>query len=192
MSMMNPVRFTLALLATTALGFAQATPATPTTGTTTTGSTSAKPKPFGSTDKTFVKNAGESLYFLINISDKAKRGGGSDASKTLGTKIVTELNKMYGDIGGLATSAGEQMPNELKGSDKTNSGKLGKEKDASKFDAEYFDLAGKELKKLNRYLETGAKMVQNAELKAAAEKWAPAMKGFEDEVEKAAKEAKKK
>ena len=101
--------------------------------------------------------------------------------------MLGDLNKIYGDVGGIATSAGEIMPNELKGSDKSNAAKLGKI-EIAKFDAEFLELAGKEMKKLTRYLETGAKMVQQPELKAAAEKWAPTVKGYEDELEKAAKD----
>jgi putative membrane protein len=192
---MNCVPFTLTLLATSALGFAQATPATPSSfGTASTGSgtsAAAKPKPLAAADKSFVKSSAESLYYLTNLAEKTKRNANSDAVKTLGGKLLADFNKAWGDIGTVATNNGEVMPSELKGSDKSNAAKLGKA-DGEKFDKEFLELTGKELKKLSRSLETGVKMTQHADLKAAATTWAPAMKSYSEQVEQAEKELVKK
>jgi hypothetical protein len=192
-SNMNPVPFTLALLATTAFGLAQATPTTPATPAAPTGATSAadKPKPLPAGDKTFIKNTTESIYYLTNLAEKSKRNANSEPVKTLGGKLQADFNKAWGDIGGIATSNGEVLPAALKGSDKGNAERLGKA-EGEKFDKAFLDLAGKELKKLTRALENGIKATQNADLKAAATKWAPTMKDYTDQVEKAEKELGKK
>jgi predicted outer membrane protein len=152
-------------------------------------SAGAKPNPLSSTDKSFLKNAGESLYFLSTITERTKRNAGSETVKELGEKMGKDLVSIWGEIGGIATSNGEMMPTELKGSDKTASQRLNNAK-PDKFDHDYISLANKEAKKLTRHFESGAKMVNHPELKAAAEKWLPTVAGFEDQLEKAEKEIK--
>jgi predicted outer membrane protein len=178
------------LLAFTAFALAQTTTGTAvgTTGATATTGAAAKPKLLAQTDKTFIKNTAESMYFLTTIAEKTKRNAGSETVKMLGKKMLNDLNKIWGEVGGVASANGEMMPSELKGADKNHAKKLDK---PERFDKEFLDLAGKESKKLSRYMESGAKMAQNAELKAIAERWIPTVKSHEDEIEKAEKEIKK-
>jgi predicted outer membrane protein len=172
--------FTTLLAASFAL--AQDPAATTTTPPAATTAPGAKPKPLAAQDKSFVKNTTESMYFLINIAEKTKRQAVSEDVKKLGAKITENLNKAWGEIGTVASAAGETMPTELKGGDKAYAARLGKA-EADKFDKMFAEQAGKEAKKLARYLETGSKSAQNAELKALGEKYAAMVKGYESEAE---------
>jgi predicted outer membrane protein len=170
---------TLALLATSSLVFAQepaaATPPAPATP-------PAKPKPLAAQDKSFMKNATESMYYLINIAEKTKRQAVSEDVKKLGGKISGDLNKVWGEIGEIATAAGEAMPTELKGGDKAYAQRLTKA-EADKFDKMFVEQVGKEAKKLARYFESGSKSAQHPELKAIGEKYAAMIKGYETQAE---------
>ena len=169
----------LVLLATATLGLSQAVPAaTPAPATPAPG----KPKPLSSTDKTFVKNVAESLYFLTNIAERTRLNAGSESVKDIGAKLLGDLNKVWGEIGTVASANGEMMPTEIKGSDKTHAARLGKVT-VEKFDKEYIEMTAKELKRLGRDLESGAKQCQNAELKAVAAKCAPTIKEYQDKAE---------
>jgi len=179
---------TIALLAFTGLINGQA-PSTTTTAPPATGG-AAKPKPLAQGDKTLLKNAADSMYFVINLCEKAKRGAKTETVKKLGEKMAGDLNKVWGELGGVATSNNEVLPSELKGADKSHAEKLGKA-ETDKFDKMFLDDAGKEMKKLTRYMETGAKSAQNADLKKIAETWAPTIKGFSDEIDKTEKEVAK-
>ena len=188
--MKTTVLSTIAVLATMSVSFAQApttTATTPTSSTTSTTGGAAKPKPLAQPDKTFLKNAADSMYFVINLCEKSKRGAKAESVKKLGEKIAGDLNKVWGEIGGVATANNEVLPSELKGADKSHAEKLGKT-EADKFDKAFLDDTGKEMKKLARYMETGSKSAQNPELKKIAENWAPTIKGFSDDIEKLEKE----
>jgi putative membrane protein len=171
-----------ALLATTSLLLAQATT---TTTTTTPTAGAAKPKPLAASDKSFIKNSTDGIYFLTNLSDKvrslAKDGNLSEGTKTLGNKMGSELGKIWGEIGGIATASGETLPSQLKGSDKTKVASLSKLKE-DKFEKEFAELSSKEGKKLVQIFESGSKSAQNPELKAIAEKWIPTVKGISDDA----------
>lgn len=174
-----------ALLASTSLVLAQAT------STTTTGA-DAKPKPLSTSDKSFIKKAGESLYLLSNLADKVRHMERdskvspdiSALSKKMGNN--GDVGKAWGEIGTVAASTGDVtlMPAELKGSDKTKVASLNKLKD-DKFEKEWAELALKEVKEVIKSFESGAKMANHPELKAVPEKYLPAMKVIEDEATKA-------
>lgn len=152
----------------------------------------AKPKPLSTSDKTFVKKSAESLYLLSMLSDRVRgierdgkvSGDISEISKKLGAN--GDVGKAWGEIGTVASNAGEMtlMPTELKGSDKTKSASLAKLKDA-KFEKEFSEIVLKEAKDLVKAFESGAKMANNPELKAIAEKYLPTMQGIADDAAKA-------
>jgi len=186
-----PAAFSAALLASATLVFAQANP--PATGTTTgTTDAKAKAKPLSTADKAFVKKAGESLFFLSNLSEKVRgverdskvSPDISDLAKKLGTN--GDVGKAWGEIGQIASSTNDMalLPAELKGADKTKVAALGKLKD-QKFEKEVAELILKESKDVVRTFESGSKSANNPELKAIAEKYLPTLKGIEDDAAKA-------
>jgi predicted outer membrane protein len=191
-----PVLFSISLLAASSALFAQttSTPATTGTSTATTGA-GAKAKPLASSDKTFIKNSTESIFFLTSLADRvrtmSKDATFSESTTTLGKKIGTELGKVWGEIGAIASSSGEPLPTALKGSDKTKVANLGKLKE-DKFEKEFGELSAKEAKQLVTVLENGAKSAQNPELKSIAEKWVPTAKVIADEAAALSKSAGKK
>jgi len=151
------------------------------------GSTAAKPKLLGSADKKFIKDALTSIYFELQLAGKVRtaKGKGSEPVKKIGVKLYADLNKAWGDFATVAQARGEKVPDELSGSDKTAIQRLTK-LDAAAFDKEFLDLVGKESKKLVRDFEAGAKSIQDAEVKAAAEKWTPLLKRHAEQIEAAA------
>lgn len=153
-------------------------------------SSSASKKMLSSVDKQFIKNTLESMYFQTQLAGKTRRpqSEASPAAQKLGAKMYSEMNKVWGDIATVATNHGEKLVNELSPSDKNAIKKLPK-MDDPKFDKEYFEMMGKEAKKLVMEFEKGAKSVQNPSLKAAAEKWTPKLKEYAAEIEAAEKEA---
>jgi hypothetical protein len=179
-----PSVFSAALLASTSLLLAQATPTTP--------GTKEKPKPLSTSDKAFVKKAGESLYLLSNLSERVRHMERdnkvspdiSALSKKFGA--TGDVGKAWGEIGTLASNSGDMtlMPTEIKGPDKTKVSGLGKLKD-DKFEKEWAEIVSKETKELTKAFESGAKMANSPELKAIAEKFLPAVKGLEDDATKA-------
>jgi predicted outer membrane protein len=177
---MKLTAFALTLLASSSLLLAQAT----TTGTSTTGTGGAKKTTLASSDKTFIKNSTESIYFLTSLADKvralSKDGNVSEGVKTFSGKVGSELGKVWGEIGAIASAAGETLPTTVKGSDKTKLASLGKLKE-EKFEKEYAELSSKELKHLVPVMESGSKMAQNPELKEIAAKWLPTVKGLADD-----------
>lgn len=177
---------TLTAVFTACSAFAQA-PTAPATTTATTppvaaATPAAKPKPLGSQDKSFMKNATESMYYLIHISERTKRNAMNEDVKKLGSKITGDLNKVWGEIGTIATASGETLPTELKGSDKAYAARLSKV-EAEKFDKMFAEQVAKEAKKLARYLESGSKSAQHPELKAIGEKYSAMVKAYETEAE---------
>jgi hypothetical protein len=189
------------LFVSTSLVFAQTAPTTSTTpaatSPTTATSAGAKPKPLSTSDKSFVKKAGESLYLLSNLADKIRHKERDEKvspdisalSKKMGNN--GDVGKAWGEIGVVAASTGDVtlMPAELKGSDKTKVAALSKLKD-EKFEKEWAEMAAKEVKEVIKSFESGAKMANHPDLKAIPEKYLPAMKVIEDEAAKAAKSRK--
>lgn len=179
-----PAIFTAALLASSSLLFAQASTSTSTSAT--------KPKPLPSGDKAFAKKAGESLFLLSKMSEQVRgmerdskvSPDVSELAKKLGTN--GDVGKAWAEIAGVISAAGEAtlLPTELKGPDKTKFASLGKLKDA-KYEKEFSELVLKETRDLVRTFESGAKMLTTPELKSAAEKYLPSLKGLEDDATKA-------
>lgn len=158
-----------------------------TTATTPAGATAGKP--LAAPEKSFLKNSGESLYFLLQLADAAKTKAGSVAVKTLGETLNDDLNKVWADLGEIANATNEKMPTALSGGDKSGVERLNKQ-ETEKFDRQFLTMVEKESKKLSSSFARGTKLT-HPELKAVAEKWATTLKGHETEIEKAAKEASK-
>lgn len=183
----------IAFLASLALAmphavFAQAAPAapgttspTPATGAAPAGKSSAeKPKPLGAGEKKFLKDATEGIYLVLETVGGAKQSATAEATKTLADKLKTELDKVWEDIAGFATANGETLPSELKGGSKSAVERL-KKAEKEKWDKQFLNIAGKEVKKLVRAFD-GAKTLQNQELKTLVEKHRPTITRHEVEI----------
>lgn len=151
---------------------------------------SDKPKPLGSTEKKFVKDSTDTMYLVLESVGKVKDSAGAEATKKLGEKLKTDLDKIWADVAGFATANGETLPSELKGADKSAIERLNKA-DKEKWDKQFLNLAGREMKKLARNFDAG-KNLQNAELKGIAEKWKPTVSGYDAEITAVEKENAKK
>jgi predicted outer membrane protein len=134
-----------------------------------------------------MKDALTSIYFELQLARKVRtaKGKGSEPVKKIGVKLYADLNKAWGDFATVAQARGEKVPDELSGSDKSAIERLTK-LDAEAFDKEFLQLVGKESKKLVRDFEAGAKSIQDPEVKAAAEKWTPALKEHAQQIDAAA------
>jgi hypothetical protein len=147
-----------------------------------------KPKPLSSSDKKFIKDASESLYYQLRILEVAKRNAATEAAKQAGEKFNGEAQKMWEELAQIAEAKGEKMPIELSGSDKGAAERLGKAKE-EKFDKQFYKDLSKEAKKLATTFETASKSAQDPEVKAYAEKWHVAARSLHTDVEPAEKEA---
>ena len=189
----------LLLLALATPAFAQVTPATPSGFTTGTAGASTgvavttpagKPKPLGAGDKKFLRDSLEGMYFVMDLTGKAKKGGAKlEGTKTEASALQGSLEKVWAEVAGLAGNYGEKIPSELTGGDKGKSERLDKAGD--KFDREFFKLVNKEVEKLAKTFESSAKSGQDPELKKIAGNWEPTLKGHVSKLDAAEKEAAK-
>ena len=185
----------LATLATPAL--AQVTPATPsgftTQGTgTTAGATAAviaKPKPLGTAEKKFVKDALEGMFFVMDLVGKARTGARVEVTKTEGGALKADLDQVWAEVAGYASNNNEKIPTELAGGDKGKADRLGKAGD--KFDKEFYKLVNREVEKLQKTFESYGKSGQMADLKTIAGNWEPTLKGHVAKLDAAEKEVAK-
>ena len=168
---------------------AQATTTGSTTGAGTSGAAGAAGKGLAAADKKFVKDAGEGLYYVIGLAEKAKTKAGTDGVKKLSEKLNAELNKVWAELATFSQATNEKLPTELSGGDKSKSERLGKQ-EGEKFDKEFLDLTSKELKKVARVFETASKS-QNPEVKKLGDTWAAPLKNHVTEIEQAEKDASK-
>jgi predicted outer membrane protein len=184
----------LLLLALATPAFAQ-TPATPsglgsgTTGTTATTPGAAKAKPLDAGDKKFVKDALDGMYYVMDLVGKAKNNAKGETTKKLSASLKTDLDKIWEDVGGLATQHDEKVPNELSGGDKGKAERLAKAGD--KFDKEFTKIVSKEVDRLAKTFETAGKSGQDPTVKELGVKWAPTLKDHAIKADAAEKEAAK-
>ncbi len=150
----------------------------------------AKPKPLGSADKSFVKNALEDTYTLLSLCEKKRLDQLNVAdTKAVGTRISTELTDLWAELGPVATANGVALPEVVNAGDKSKIDHL--EKAAlGKFDKEWIKLVTKETKHLAGAFATAAKS-SDPQIKTIAAKWAPITKAQNDDAEKAEKLAAK-
>ncbi len=140
------------------------------------GATGEKAKPLSAADKKFIKDASETVYYELNLIEKAKRNALDKSVSTLGEATNKDLQKIWEEVATLAVARNEKMPTELTGSDKSKADKLGKA-EASKFDKEFLKIFTKETKRLAQSFEVASKSAQDAEIKTFAAKWLDAVKG---------------
>jgi hypothetical protein len=145
-----------------------------------------KPKPLGSGEKSFLKNALQDTYTLLSLSDKAKVGQiNSPDAKAVGTRISTELTDLWAEMGPLATANGEKLPEAVNAGDKSKIDHLAKVA-PEKYDKEWIKLVTKETKHLSGVFATIAKST-DPQIKPVVAKWAAIVKAQNDDAEKAEK-----
>jgi len=182
----------LVLLAIAAPVFAQVTPGTPgeaTPGTPPVPPTVAKAKPLGASEKKFVKDSLEGMYYVMDLAGKAKTGAKIEGTKTEAEALKVDLGKVWAEVAGYASNHNEKIPAELTGGDKGKAERLGKSGD--KFDKEYFKLVNREFEKLVKTFESAAKSAQDPEVKKIAGNWEATLKGHMAKLDAAEKEAAK-
>jgi predicted outer membrane protein len=156
--------------------------------------TAKAPTTLSSSEKKFVKDAGEALLPILHLTEISRRPeqpGSEDLKKFIG-KLGTELNSAWGELGTIAQAKGAELPKtDVTGSEKTTLDKLRKT-DADKFDKAFLKVFTKETKKAAQTYETAEKNLRDVELKSFAQKWAPALAKANEEADKMEAEAGKK
>ena len=175
--------FAVALFAATPLIAQNAVPATPVVGAEV---PAAKAKPLGAADKSFVKNALESTYLLINLSERNRLQNLKIADCTkLGDTINKDLTKIWTDVSTLATANGEKLPIAVSAADQGKIDRLGKAA-ADKYDKEWLKLVTKETKQLASAF-TAASKSTDPQIKALTAAWSATIQGHNSDAEKAEK-----
>ena len=187
------------LVLTSPAVFAQAPvpPATtPAVGATTTapgGAAAAdKPKPLAPADKKFIKDAGKSIFYELELAAAAKTGATEEGTKKFGELVNTEMHKAWEALGTIAKAKGEILPTELTGGDKGSIERLKKIK-GDNFDKLFFREFMKEAKGLERDFVSAAKFATgDPEIKNFATNYLAIVKGHVNDGERAEKTAGKK
>ena len=180
----------LALLITASPAFAQAPAATepPAPGAAVT-PPAAKAKPLGVPEKKFIKDSLEGMFFVMELIGKTKTGAKVEVTKTESGALKADLDKVWAEVAGVASTNNEKIPTELAGGDKGKAERLGKEKD--RFDKEFYKLVNKEVERLQRTFESYGKSGQVPEIKTIATNWEPTLKGHVKKLDAAEKEVSK-
>ena len=152
-------------------------------------STAAKKTPLAAGDKKFVKDQTEGLYFVMELIGQSKANAQTEPVKKLGEKAKADFDKVWGDVAGFATNNLEELPKELKGSDKSAAERL-KKSDKKNWDKDFLKLTGKEVKKMAHAFKDSKTLV-SPDLKKIASDWGPIMSSYEGEWEAAEKEVAK-
>ena len=138
------------LLAIVTPAFAQVAPAGTTAGAGGAGAgigvgataTAGKTKALSAGDKKFVKDALESMFYEMSLTGKARTDAKLAGTKTVADTLKADLDKVWGDVGTIASAHDEKIPMELAGGDKSKAERLGKAGD--KFDKEFLKIVGAE------------------------------------------------
>ena len=176
----------LALLITASPAFAQAPPAATPPAVT---PPAAKAKPLGLPEKKFIKDSLDGMFFVLELIGKTKTGAKVEVTKTESGALKADLDKVWADVAGVASTNNEKIPTELTGGDKGKAERLGKAKD--NFDKEFYKLVNKEVERLQRIFESYGKTGQVPEIKAIATNWEPTLKGHVAKLDAAEKEVAK-
>jgi hypothetical protein len=145
-----------------------------------------KPKPLSSSDKKFLKDSTTTMYYLLDLIGQGKTRASTSEGKALCEQLNGDLDKIWGDVAGLATANEIELPGELKGADKSQAERL-KKAEGLKWDKDFLKIADREVKSLTRSF-TSAESSQNGEIKAVSEKWKPTIAAYTAEIEKTEKE----
>ena len=187
------------LLALATPAFSQVTPATPAGVSAGTGGAGAgvgvgagagKAKALNAGDKKFVKDALDGMYYEMDLAGKAKTSAAIEGTKTVANTLKADLDKVWADVAGIASTYDEKIPMALAGGDKAKAEKLGKTT-GSKFDKEFLKIVNHESDKLAKAFESAAKMGADPEVKRIAGQWAPTLKDHAAKIDAAEKEAAK-
>jgi predicted outer membrane protein len=179
-----PVRSLVTLAFAAAFAFPTAHAQTP--------AADAPAKPLAQNEKKFVKDAAEQMIAEIHLVEITRHAGpGSEALKKSNEKINKELGDAWGELAKVADANKLEYPKtDVTPSEKTNIAKL-KKLEGDKFDKGFLKALSKETKRTAQIFATAGKGVQNPELKAYIEKWAPTITSHNEEVEQAEDAAKK-
>lgn len=175
-----------ALVLPSASLFAQAPAATPAPG-----AAAPAAKPLSPVEKNFIKNAGKSLYYLIQVNAPAKTAVTAENLSRSRDKLSSDLKKAYDGLNTLAKARGETITSELTGGDKAGVERLGKMKD-DKFTKQWVDELMKEAKKLNKDFEAAERTLQAPDVKQYAADYSAIVRGIFASVESMEKALKKK
>lgn len=164
-------------------------------GASTGSSSSSTAKPLSSSERKFVKDAGEQLLavtHLVELTRHAKDAPGSEELHKLNAKINADCGKIWGELGTVAQSRKADLPKtDVSGNEKALLAKLRKT-EGDKFDKAFLKALDKETKKMAQVFEAGEKSVQDPELKTVITNWTPKIKGYAEEVAAAEDAASKK
>lgn len=125
------------------------------------------PKPFSPMEKNFIRNAGKSIYYQIQLATAAKTAITDEKLTKIRDTTIRDLNKAWTALSKIAEERGETVASELSGSDKMGIERMGKMK-PDKFTKEWLDELSKESKKLDREFESASKSLQDPEMKTFA------------------------
>ena len=170
---------------------APAAPASTATTTAPGGAATDKPKPLAPSDKKFIKDAGKSIYFELQLADLVKTGAKEEGTKKIGELVNRELNKAWEALGTIAKAKGEALPTELTGGDKGAVERLKRAKDEA-FDKFFFREFLKEAKSLERDVTSASKTSADADIKNFAVNYLAIVKGHVTDGERAEKAVGKK
>ena len=162
------------------------------TGTSGASSSATAVKPLGSSDRKFIKDAGEQVLAVTHLVEMTRHGElGSPELKKLNAAIKTDFDKVWGELGSVAQARKVDLPKtEVTGNEKTLLAKLRK-MDVAKFDKAFLKALDKEMKKTSQVFEAAEKTVQEPELKTVAATWSPKVKEYAAQVATSEEEASK-
>ncbi len=142
-------------------------------------------------EKSFVKNAGKSIYYQIQLAAAAKTTVTDEKLARLRDTVTKDLNKAWEGLSKIAKERGETLVGELQGADKSSIERLGKMKD-DKFVKEWLGELAKESKKLDRDFEQGGKTFADPDMKTYVSNYGPSIRNVFTSSEAAEKAFKSK
>jgi hypothetical protein len=144
------------------------------------------PKPLAPMEKTFLKNGGKSIYYLLQTATVAKTTNAnlSESAGKYRDGTIKDMTKTWEALKGVAKAHGETLPEELTGADKSDVDKLGKLKD-ERFAKQWLEDLIKEGKKLAKEFESAEKTAQADDLKMFIINYGSLVRGVATEGEKA-------
>ena len=157
----------------------------------------AKAKPYSAGDTKVYVEIADSIQFQLKMSERlrGKYREGAPDMLAFAAKISKESIELFtpGVDGAMAHGVdGKKIPQDMSKNDKAALAKLGTIKDEKKWELAFFEHYAKESKKNAADADKGAKTVQDADLKAYAEKAAGVLKSQAETIETKFQEVKKK
>ena len=155
------------------------------------GTTPATPAaaPLGASDKSFIKNAGDSINYLTQMANTAKTLLTDARFTKTRDGLIKDLNKAWEAVGKIATAKGETLATDLSMADKTAVERLAKLKD-ERFAKDWADEMNREAKKLDKNFDSAARVLQDVDVKTFAANYGPLIRGVASATEKMEKDLK--